>query len=127
MPAELRNQVYEYALVPSDGEIVRLHSRTQPLAIGLLRTCKAVTYRAISILYSTSKFRIDMRNLEGLSAAIESVNRKHVSQIRTLVLAKNGRDTLEIGEGGDLPYKAELVAELNLLPRSPFFTLTSVS
>ena len=64
LPAELRNQIYEIALTPSDGASIRIVQippgiAGRTIALGLLASCKAVQKEAWSFFYERNVFRVD--------------------------------------------------------------------
>ena len=62
MPGEIRNNIYEYALMPSNGKAVRLTGGSKvggDLVLGLMATCKAVRKEATSFFYQENTFRIE--------------------------------------------------------------------
>jgi hypothetical protein len=64
IPAELRNQIYEAALSPSNGTSIRIVQMpsgvaARTVALGLLSSCKAIREEAWSFLYERNVFRID--------------------------------------------------------------------
>lgn len=64
LPAELRNQIYELALIPSSGAAIRIVQQPpgvagEDIALGLLASCKAVRKEAWSFFYERNEFRVD--------------------------------------------------------------------
>lgn len=63
LPGELRNKIYELALVNSSGKPIRITSGMdtmgRALGLGVLGICKAVRKEALGYFYDSNTFRID--------------------------------------------------------------------
>ena len=56
LPAEMRNRIYQYALIDSDCVTLTHENCTQP---ALLRTCRQTRTEASGIFYSANKFQLE--------------------------------------------------------------------
>lgn len=74
LPPELRNNIYDYALVAPEGEAIPIAnfpgiSNLRDLGYNLVNTCKAIQEEARPFFYGQNIFRIDLLRIErgGLS------------------------------------------------------------
>lgn len=63
LPAELRNDIYRFALVAS-GDIIIKAGLTPPPEPGLLATCRKIRSEALSIYYEENRFSFGIRDVD---------------------------------------------------------------
>lgn len=81
LSAELRNRIYQYSLIATNGLISIGMSDPLPEEPGLLRTCSKIRSEALAIYYAETRFYFDAQDLD-VSRALQWVRMKNSAYLR---------------------------------------------
>ncbi|TKA79432.1 hypothetical protein B0A55_03496 [Friedmanniomyces simplex] len=131
LPAQLRNHIYELALVPSDA-VRPTEIENDPPATTPLAACPRIRSEAEQIFWRQNTFHFN-RNIEALLAGAPEASRwmfavgwKRIRYVKSLIITYKTRFSLELGRSpinGKPALVLESLAMAKDKPWDPFATM----